>query len=82
MFAVTAVSNFEGGCHDLHCTPEEALDMTRMMQARHLVPIHHATFNQGSEPTKEPITRLETALGKDPEPMLAAHHVGDTLSLA
>ncbi|MBI2794969.1 MAG: MBL fold metallo-hydrolase [Ignavibacteria bacterium] len=71
-----------GGYHDAHCTPEEALDMTRMMHARHLVPIYHATFHQGSEPTKEPITRLEAALCKNLEPILAARHVGDTLSLA
>ena len=69
------------GCNDLHCTPEEALAMTQMMNAHHMIPIHHATFNQTGEPMSEPLKRLESVLHKGIDPLLAARHVGDTLGL-
>jgi L-ascorbate metabolism protein UlaG (beta-lactamase superfamily) len=46
---------------ETHCTPEEALDMSRMMKARRMIPIHHSTFKQSEEPLSEPLQRLRAA---------------------
>ena len=46
------------GYSDNHCTPEEALDMARMMKSPIILPIHFGTFHQSSEPMWEPIQRL------------------------
>jgi len=70
-----------GGCHSLHCTPEEAVEMTRQMEARYLVPIHHNTFDQASEPISEPLQRVQQALVPRPLPNLATRYVGDAIGL-
>ncbi len=49
------------GCGDNHCTPEEALAMADMMQAKAFMPMHCNTFGQAGEPMKEPMQRLWTA---------------------
>jgi L-ascorbate metabolism protein UlaG (beta-lactamase superfamily) len=41
-----------------HATPEQAAAMARRMGARRLMPIHHSTFFDRSEPIDEPIRRL------------------------
>ena len=46
------------GYSDNHCTPEEALQMTKMMKSPVILPIHFGTFHQSSEPVWEPINRL------------------------
>lgn len=46
------------GYSDNHCTPEEALQMTKMMKSPVILPIHFGTFHQSSEPVWEPIHRL------------------------
>jgi len=46
------------GYSDNHCTPEEALEMTKMMKSPVILPIHFGTFHQSSEPIWEPIHRL------------------------
>ena len=46
------------GYSDNHCTPEEALQMTKMMKSPVILPIHFGTFHQSSEPMWEPIHRL------------------------
>lgn len=46
------------GYSDNHCTPEEALQMTKMMKSPVILPIHFGTFHQSSEPIWEPIHRL------------------------
>ena len=43
------------GYSDNHCTPEEALQMTKMMKSPVILPIHFGTFHQSSEPVWEPI---------------------------
>ena len=46
------------GCSDNHCTPEESLEMTKMMRSPIILPIHFGTFKQTDEPVWEPIQRL------------------------
>ena len=46
------------GYSDNHCTPEEALEMTKMMKSPVILPIHFGTFHQSPEPIWEPIHRL------------------------
>lgn len=46
------------GYSDNHCTPEEAIQMTKMMKSPVILPIHFGTFHQSSEPVWEPIHRL------------------------
>lgn len=48
--------------HDNHCTPEEALVMADEMGARQILPVHWGTF-PGEEGLREPISRLQEALG-------------------
>lgn len=71
-----------GSCKDVHCTPEQALDMARMMDARLFMPIHHSTFNQVEEPITEPLQRLCAALKKEgSHPNLAAHTAGHAIQV-
>lgn len=46
----------------VHCTPEQALQMTNDSGAHFILPVHHQTFQLSREPRLEPIERLETAL--------------------
>lgn len=64
-----------------HCTPEEALQMADAAGARHIVPVHHATFKLSEEPMNEPIERLQAALAKEAG-RLALKQVGETFRLA
>lgn len=60
-----------------HCSPEQAVAMTRQSGARALVPIHHLTFKLSSEPMHEPAERLRAALAEQP-PALLASDLGET----
>lgn len=44
-----------------HCTPEEALQMAKDLNAEIFIPIHCNTLKQGMEPFHEPLTRLRKA---------------------
>lgn len=77
--AIMPIGAYEG-YHDDHCTPEEALAMTEMMRARHVVPIHHATFKMSPEPRLEPITRLKRAV-RSSKTNLAMQDVGQVMRL-
>lgn len=77
--AIMPIGAYEG-YHADHCTPEEALDMTEMMRARHVVPIHHATFRMSTEPRLEPITRLKRAV-RSSSTQLAVQDVGEVVRL-
>jgi L-ascorbate metabolism protein UlaG (beta-lactamase superfamily) len=46
-----------------HCTPEQALRMASDAGAHYILPVHHQTFELSREPRREPIERLESALG-------------------
>lgn len=45
----------------VHCNPEQALEMTRDMNAEAILPIHWQTFTLSNEATMEPIVRLKNA---------------------
>lgn len=63
-----------------HCTPGEALKMADAAGAKHIVPVHHATFKLSEEPMSEPIERMEGALAKE-KGRLALKQVGETFRL-
>ena len=70
-----------GTCPDVHCNPEEALEMSRQMRARSIMPIHHSTFNQAEEPLNEPLQRLHAAIDRIPSPDLALEQTGGTIRI-
>ncbi|MBU3698813.1 MAG: Zn-dependent hydrolase [Candidatus Kapabacteria bacterium] len=76
--AIMPIGSYEGFRH-LHCTPEEALEMSAMMKARSLMPIHHLTFKQSPEPMSEPLQRLRRKV-VDYDLVLAARLPGSTYS--
>lgn len=60
-----------------HASPEQALAMADHVRAKHILPMHHATFRLSHEPTHEPIERMLTAAGHNPE-RVAVRQVGAT----
>ena len=74
--AIMPIGSYEG-FENYHCTPEQALEMAAMMGARSLMPIHHLTFRQSSEPISEPLKRLYQR-SADYEMVLAARLPGST----
>jgi L-ascorbate metabolism protein UlaG (beta-lactamase superfamily) len=61
----------------LHCTPEQAIEMADAAGARYIVPIHHQTFRLSLEPFREPIERFVGALRNNPE-RIALREIGET----
>ena len=49
-----------------HCTPEQAIRMADMAEARFIMPVHHQTFKLSFEPFHEPIERFVSALAASP----------------
>ena len=45
---------------DVHMNPEEAIKAFKELKAKHMVPMHYATFPLGREPMHEPLERLRT----------------------
>ncbi len=60
---------------DHHATPEQAAEMARRMGARLLLPVHHSTFRDPTEPIDEPMQRLMAAC--DPSTIICPR-VGDS----
>lgn len=60
-----------------HASPEQAADMARRMNASRIVPIHHSTFRDPSEPIDEPLERLRRVWAPRP---IACPRVGDLTS--
>jgi len=63
-----------------HASPEQAWRMAEDMGARHLFPVHHATFRLSREPAEEPITRLLAAAGPDRDRIVVTR-IGETWTL-
>jgi L-ascorbate metabolism protein UlaG (beta-lactamase superfamily) len=63
-----------------HSSPEQAVEMANAAAARFIMPVHHQTFRLSFEPFREPIERLEAALGKTPE-RIALREIGETFVL-
>jgi L-ascorbate metabolism protein UlaG (beta-lactamase superfamily) len=57
MMPIGAYQDYE----TLHCTPEQALQMSTSMNARYCVPMHFGTFQQSNEDPSEPLLRLLAA---------------------
>lgn len=77
--AIMPIGAYEG-FENLHCTPEQALEMSTMMRARSMMPIHHLTFKQSAEPIIEPIQRLQKK-ARELDVVLAARLPGSTYSM-
>ncbi|MCU0427746.1 MAG: MBL fold metallo-hydrolase [Candidatus Kapabacteria bacterium] len=68
------------GYETLHCTPEQALDMARMMNAETFVPIHFGAFQQSNEEPDEPLQRLLQSISAY-SPALALTSLGQSLTM-
>ncbi len=77
--AIMPIGSYEG-FENVHCTPEQALEMAAMMGSRSLMPIHHLTFKQSSEPISEPLRRLHQK-AREYDMVLAARLPGSTYSM-
>ncbi|MEZ6317467.1 MAG: MBL fold metallo-hydrolase [Phycisphaerales bacterium] len=60
--AVFGVGAYEPWDH-MHATPEQVWRMFVATGARHLLPVHHSTFELSDEPMDEPMRRLRSAAG-------------------
>ena len=58
-----------------HATPEEAWRMANEAGADRFLPIHHQTFALSREPYLEPVERLMTAAGSEPD-RVVLHRIG------
>lgn len=63
-----------------HCTPEQALQMADDINAKHFIPMHTKTFQQGSEPFNEPIDRM-LAAGPNFRTKIGVDEIGQTFRL-
>lgn len=59
-----------------HADPEQAWEMTRHAEARHVLPMHHSTFRLSHEAMDEPLRRFLAAAG-DEAWRIVAREVGD-----
>lgn len=64
----------------VHANPEQAWAMSREMDARHILPMHHSTFKLSREPAGEPVARLFEAAGRE-RWRVALTEVGETWTL-
>jgi L-ascorbate metabolism protein UlaG (beta-lactamase superfamily) len=64
----------------VHCNPEQALAMANHAGAEFVLPVHHQTFQLSREPQFEPIERLVTAAGPNPE-RVCVHEIGQEFHL-
>ncbi|MEO8199019.1 MAG: MBL fold metallo-hydrolase [Gemmatimonadota bacterium] len=63
-----------------HASPEEAWAMSRDMQARFVLPVHHSTFRLSREPLEEPLRRLIAAAGNQSDTVVGTR-IGETIRL-
>jgi len=55
-----------------HATPEQAWEMSGMMRAQRLLPLHHSTFELSDERPDEPMQRLLVAASGDDDRIVGA----------
>lgn len=65
---------------EVHVTPAEALDATRTLGARHVVPVHYGTFDLADEPLGEPLDALRRACAPG-DPALHPLAIGQSWTL-
>lgn len=63
-----------------HCNPEQALEIAEGINAKHFIPMHCMTFQQGMEPFYEPINWIKNSLPKY-NLSLGIDEIGQTFSL-
>ena len=63
-----------------HCTPEQSWQMADDAGAEFFLPVHHQTFQLGSEPYLEPIERLMSAAGRH-SGRVVVHRIGQEFRL-
>ncbi|MCA1816257.1 MAG: MBL fold metallo-hydrolase [Acidobacteria bacterium] len=63
-----------------HANPEQAWAMSRQMNARFILPMHHSTFKLSREPVAEPIQRMLNAAGEE-RWRVALTGIGETWAL-
>lgn len=64
----------------VHCNPDQAWAMATDAGAERVLPVHHQTFQLGREPRLEPIERILSAAGREPE-RVAVREIGEELHL-
>lgn len=64
--AIMPVGAYDPWIH-VHCNPEQAWTMANHAGAEFVLPVHHQTFQLGRESRFEPVERLLTAAGPNPE---------------
>ena len=63
-----------------HLNPREAAEAANMLQARHVVPMHHGTFDLSDEPASEPLRLLrETAAAGHLQAALHTPDMGEVM---
>lgn len=72
--AVMGIGNYYAPWDRVHATPEQAAEMARRMGARLMMPIHHSTFRDPSEPIDEPMERLLRVWAAD---RVICAHIGE-----
>ena len=66
--------------HRVHCTPEEAWEMSNDARADFILPVHHQTFSLSREPMLEPIQRLRRTARSTPD-RIVLEHIGEEFHL-
>lgn len=64
----------------VHCNPEQAWTMANHAGAEYVLPVHHQTFQLSREPRTEPIERILTAAGSQPQ-RVCVHEIGQEFHL-
>jgi len=65
----------------VHCTPEQALQMSTEMGAASMLPMHCMTFRQGTEKFSDAPTRLIHHMPLFGDVAVGYHHIGETYRL-
>jgi L-ascorbate metabolism protein UlaG (beta-lactamase superfamily) len=77
--AILPIGAYDPWIHN-HANPEEAWSMSREMNARYVMPIHHSTFRLSREPMNEPLRRFLTAAAGEAE-RIVGRELGETFRL-
>jgi L-ascorbate metabolism protein UlaG (beta-lactamase superfamily) len=79
-WAIMEDGQYDSAWHSVHLLPEEVLQATLDLQAKHLLPVHHSKFTLGKHPWDEPLNRI-TELSKGKNFHLATPEIGEIIDL-
>ena len=74
--AIMPIGAYDPWIH-AHCNPEQALEMANQAGAEFVLPVHHQTFQLSSEGYREPIERLQAAVGSAVD-RVAVREIGES----